>query len=126
MPGGIDHPDIVDLRQCVEIRQKPMQLLVVLDPVPIEPARPCVDPREHDRIGLQRFERMLVQFAGLDHHALFGLEPNEPIRREVLSVIHNLVTEHAAELEMAPGLVDAGGRGIFGHRGLQGVEKRRS
>ena len=55
-----------------------MQLLVVRDPVPVEPARPGVDPREHDGIGFDRIERMFAQFASLDHHPFFGLAPNQP------------------------------------------------
>ena len=70
MPRGVDERDRADLRQGLEIRQKAMQLLVVLDPVPVEAADPVVDPREHQRVGLERAERMLVQLAGLDRDPL--------------------------------------------------------
>jgi hypothetical protein len=49
----------------------------VLDPVPIEPTHSGVDPSEHDGIGFDRVQRMLAQFADLDHHPLFGLAANQ-------------------------------------------------
>src|SRR5436305_11804240 len=74
---GIDHQNRADLRQGFEVRQKPMELAVMLDTVPVEAADPVIDPRKDQRIGLDRTERMLVQLAGLDGDPLFGLELDE-------------------------------------------------
>ena len=71
---GIDDRDRADLRQRLDIRQKSVQPVIMLDPVPIQPAKAVVDPRQHQRIGFERSERMLVELAGIDHHPLLGLD----------------------------------------------------
>src|SRR5438477_13049173 len=63
---GIDHQHRADLRQGFEVRQKPMELPVMLDTVPVEAADTIINPRKYQRIGLDRAECMLVQLAGLD------------------------------------------------------------
>jgi len=49
----------------------------VLNSVPIEPARPSIDPGEHDGIGFDRIERMFAQFPDLYCHPCFGLALNQ-------------------------------------------------
>jgi hypothetical protein len=53
-----------------------VQLLVVRDPIPIEPTRPGIDPRERNPIGPECIERLLPQLVGPDHYPFFGLTLN--------------------------------------------------
>src|SRR5215472_17000809 len=53
----------------------------------------------------------------------YGAGGAEVLLKEILPVIQSLLSEHAPDLNVAPGLVAAGGRDIFRHRGYQRVEK---
>ena len=54
-----------------------MKFSIVLDAVPILTADPLVDPSEHQRVGLEGAEIMLVEFAGFNRDPLFGLVLDE-------------------------------------------------
>ena len=78
LPLAVNQQHRADLRQGFEVGQKPMELAVMLDTVPVEAADTVIDPRKYQRIGLDRTERMFVQLAGLDGDPLFGLELDQP------------------------------------------------
>ena len=56
-----------------------MQILVSLDPVPVEPGDPIFDPGKHKRVGLQGGRSMFVQLVRLGRDTFLGLRPQQPI-----------------------------------------------